>query len=71
MTPEEARDFLKLESIKTLSILRRDYGLVSVRIGKRTFYRRENLEACANRMHGIVSTKNRLPRGSAPLTAAA
>lgn len=52
-TPEEAAVYLHLDSVRSLEILRTDFGLVGHKgVGKSYIYHREDLDAVALRMVG-------------------
>lgn len=52
-TPEEAAEYLHLDSVRGLDTLRRDYGLVGYSgVNKSFVYHRDDLDRCALRMCG-------------------
>lgn len=52
-TPEEAADYLHLESVRGLDTCRKDFGLVGHSgVNKSYIYHREDLDLCAQRLCG-------------------
>jgi hypothetical protein len=52
-TPDEAADYLHLDSVRGLETCRRDFGLAGYAgINKSFIYHREDLDRCAMRMCG-------------------
>ncbi|HEV8379276.1 MAG TPA: hypothetical protein VGP99_10535 [Tepidisphaeraceae bacterium] len=50
--------YLDLESVRTLEIFERDYGLRGQIIGKRKIYHRVHLDAAVRRAFGITEKKS-------------
>jgi hypothetical protein len=59
-TAEEARVYLRLESVDQLEVYRREYGLTGFRpVGKGYSYWREDLDAAAAKAFGRKEVENR------------
>lgn len=59
-TAEEARVYLRLESVEQLEVYRREYGLTGFRpVGKGYSYWREDLDAAAAKAYGRKDVENR------------
>src|SRR4051812_15530435 len=61
-TPDEAVEYLRLESERSLEFIRKEYDLVGTRIGKGFLYHRRHLDACINRMFGLQPATRTTPR---------
>lgn len=58
-TPEEAQHYLKLPTMKSFDVHRREHGIRGVRFGRQWRYSREQLDALRLAMFGMDGPKTR------------